>query len=206
MHLQSVFEFHLKNETPTIIHKTIVYYRERKKMLKWLLLICKTKNFCYETYFLTVAIFDKYCRDKIVLGHMLHLIGATSFFIAQKYHEVGYFFSNTVASFTNGLFTKFDILEMEIEILNKIKFDLSSPTIMTFILLFDLPEQLLKPVIILAVKIQRRHKLLVFLPSLLTCALIYMQNEQKWPEKWVKFSGYQISDFKDIVETIITQK
>ncbi len=62
----------------------------RAKMIDWMIEVLSSFGMTQGTWFLAVAIFDKYCKDT---DHMLgtedvHLMGIVSMFLASKYEDI----------------------------------------------------------------------------------------------------------------------
>ena len=79
------------------------------------------------TLFLTINLIDRYLTKKPILRTNFQLLGVASLFIAYKYEEI---YMKKIDDFVNlaaGAFNKFEILEMERNIIDLVEFNLDLP-------------------------------------------------------------------------------
>ena len=108
----------------------------RKQMVVWIDEVLTILKCPIETFFLAVNIMDRYLensKERLGLSD-LHEIGITSMFIASKYQEIDPLTLDLVIDkIGHGKFNETKILKREKKILMTLKFQLSKPTISSFI-------------------------------------------------------------------------
>ena len=95
-------------------------------------------KFCLvpECLYLTVSIIDRFLAKVPIDKDTLQLVGITSLFVAAKYEEIYPPAAKDCVYVTDRAFTKQDILDMELDILDELKFSLTVPTLYPFLLRF----------------------------------------------------------------------
>ncbi|GAB0203854.1 G2/mitotic-specific cyclin-B1 [Grus japonensis] len=99
----------------------------RAILVDWLVQVQVKFRLQQETLYMAVAIMDRFLQDNPVSKKMLQLVGVTSMFIASKYEEV---FPPLIGDFvyvTDHTYTKFQICQMEMKILQALEFGLGRP-------------------------------------------------------------------------------
>lgn len=105
----------------------------RTKMVDWMIEVCTSFSCSERTWFLSVALFDKYLfmmkGKKILKNSDVHAIGIAAMYIASKYEDV-YPFNSFIAHerISHKAVPQKDILRMESEFLRLFEFDLELVT------------------------------------------------------------------------------
>ena len=110
----------------------------RAILIDWLIQVHFTFNLKPETIYITVNIIDRYLEKNQVQTTKLQLVGITAMLIACKYEER---YPPEIKNFirtTNYEYTNKEILEMEIEILKTINFNITYPTIYKFLEIYKI--------------------------------------------------------------------
>ena len=89
-----------------------------------------------ECLYLAVSIIDRFLANVPINKATLQLVGITSLFVASKYEEIYPPAVKDCVYVTDRAFTKQAILDMEIEILDELKYCLTVPTVYPFLLRF----------------------------------------------------------------------
>ena len=113
----------------------------RSILINWLI---SCQNIFYKkksTLFLTVNIIDRYISNKKILRNNFQLLGLSALFISFKCEELIYRNINEFLILTNNTFSKKDLLNMENEILNILKFDIALPLSFDFFQILSLKYQ-----------------------------------------------------------------
>ena len=99
----------------------------RSILINWLI---SSQNLFYKkksTLFLTINIIDRYISNKKILRNQFQLLGIASLFISFKCEELLFRNINEFLTLTNNAFSKKELLNMENEILNILKFEIALP-------------------------------------------------------------------------------
>ncbi|NXF52221.1 CCNB1 protein, partial [Oceanites oceanicus] len=99
----------------------------RATLVNWLVQVQVKYKLHQETLYMAVAIIDRFLQDNAVSKNMLQLVGVTAMFIASKYEEVSPPGIEDFAYVTDNTYTKSEICQMEIRILQALDFSLNHP-------------------------------------------------------------------------------
>ena len=122
--IKSLFGY-MKNQTD-------MNEKMRAMLIDWIIDVHFKFKLKADTLFLTVWLIDKYLSLKKVKRNKLQLIGVTCMLIACKYEEI---YSPEVFDFvyiTENSYEKKDIIELELEILTLLDFNVTVPTSNSF--------------------------------------------------------------------------
>ena len=109
----------------------------RTVAVEWLILIhFKIFKFSENTLFLAIQIFDRYLSKMDLTAEQSELLLYTSFMLASKYNEIEYVNMKEVLKLSQDKFNQEQIVNMETQILIKLDFEISGPTIYEFFVLF----------------------------------------------------------------------
>ena len=109
----------------------------RTVAVDWLVLIHhQIFKFKENTLFLTIQIFDRYLSKKDLSTEKTELLLLTSFMVASKHNEIDYVNMQETLQLAQNKFSKDQVVEMESDILSKINFEVLSPTMCEFFMLF----------------------------------------------------------------------
>ena len=110
----------------------------RTVAVDWLVLIhYKIFKFKENTLFLAIQIFDRYLSKMILSTEKTELLLLTSFTLASKLEEVDYVNMQETLQLAQNKFSKEQVINMEYEILTKIKFRVLAPTMCDYFKLFS---------------------------------------------------------------------
>ncbi|KAL5260301.1 hypothetical protein ACHWQZ_G010431 [Mnemiopsis leidyi] len=113
--------------------KTDITERMRGILVDWLIQVHLKFKLLQETLYLTVAILDRYLSVTDIKRDKLQLTGVTCMLIASKFEEIYAPEVNDFVYITDNAYTFQNILDMEIEILNTLEFDLNHPLPLHFL-------------------------------------------------------------------------
>lgn len=110
----------------------------RHRLISWCVQINSTLKLLPETMYTTISILDRYFQN-VIIQHQeqVQLIAITATLIASKYEEIYPPEIDELTYLTQNAYTKRDVLKMEIEILEKLKFDLGKPIPLAFLRRFS---------------------------------------------------------------------
>ncbi|XP_028679214.1 G2/mitotic-specific cyclin-B2 [Erpetoichthys calabaricus] len=112
---------------PRFLEGQEINERMRAILLDWLIQVHSRFQLLQETLYLTVSILDRFLQIQPVSRKRLQLVGVTAMFIASKYEEI---YPPGVGDFvyiTDDTFSKAQVYEMEILILQVLNFELGRP-------------------------------------------------------------------------------
>ncbi|CAG5132595.1 unnamed protein product, partial [Candidula unifasciata] len=166
------------NVRPNYLEGTELTGKMRAILIDWLCQVHHKFRLLQETFYLTVAIIDRYLQVKPCIKLRLQLVGVTAMLIASKYEEMH---SPQVADFvyiTDNAYTKQDILDMEQDILRTIDFCLGRPHCLNFLRRNSKAGQVSAAKHMLAKYLMElaliEYDLLHYRPSLLAAAALYL--------------------------------
>ncbi|XP_074876079.1 G2/mitotic-specific cyclin-B1 [Buteo buteo] len=113
--------------TPQYLDGQKINGNMRATLMDWLVQVQLKFRLQQETLYLAVAVTDRFLQDNPVSKKMLQLVGTTAMFIASKYEEM---FPPHIGDFTyitDHTYTKLEICQMEVKILQALDFGLSFP-------------------------------------------------------------------------------
>uniref|UniRef100_A0A663F162 Cyclin B1 n=1 Tax=Aquila chrysaetos chrysaetos TaxID=223781 RepID=A0A663F162_AQUCH len=99
----------------------------RAVLMDWLVQVQLKFRLQQETLYLAVAVTDRFLQDNLVSKKMLQLVGTTAMFIASKYEEMFPPHIGDFAYITDHSYTKLQIYQMEMKILQALDFGVSFP-------------------------------------------------------------------------------
>jgi len=122
-------------------YRPTLYMPEQKELnpkmrgilIDWLVEVSEEYDLDSETLFLAVNYLDRFLSKEKVMRGKLQLLGIVCMLLAAKYEEV---YPPAVEEFvyiSDNTYTKEEIFEMEVFVLNTLKFNLSPPTTKTYL-------------------------------------------------------------------------
>lgn len=179
--------------------QTDINEKMRMILIVWLVEVHQKYKLKPETLFLAVNIVDRFLERRQVSRKKLQLVGVTSLLIAAKYEEI---YAPEIRDFvyiTDRAFSKQEILDMEIIMLNTLKFHITVPTALHFldrlhrVTLCDEVNKCLGHYLLeLALVETRMHQ---YAPSHLAAATMFLTNKllhvhPSWPATLIKQTRY----------------
>ncbi|KAK2445667.1 cyclin [Trifolium repens] len=186
----------------------------RGKCIDWVVSVVDYFNLLPDTLFLAVSCIDRFLSFKPISSSKLHLLCVSSMFIASKYEET---FPPRLEKFCRVIknkYSKEEILEMEIDILKTLNFDMGNPTTKTFLRAFieiacekndDLSLQFEFLSNYLAELSLLDYDCVMLLPSLVAASVTFLARFIVWPETypWTsslqEYTGYKPVELKECV-------
>jgi cyclin B len=187
--------------------------RMRAVLIDWLVEVHMKYKLRAETLFLAVTILDRFLARKQVSRKKLQLVGVVSTLIAAKYEEIYPPKLSDLVYICDKAYTKDEILEMEIVVLNALEFQLRVPTAVQFLDRFakvnGSSEQHRHLAQYLAELTLSEIKMIRFTPSHLAAASIYLSNKLlKQPVAWSQImcnqTGYTEAAIKACAKELCT--
>ena len=156
-YLNDIFYYYLsliKNTKPLFGYmekQKDINIKMRSILIDWLIDVHLKFNLLPETLYITVNLIDNFLSKIQISRKKLQLVGITCLFIADKYEEIYPPELKDHVDITDKAYSKEDILNMEIDILKELKFDITYPTSLRYFEIFfevtknfinkDVPQQ-----------------------------------------------------------------
>ncbi|XP_063680931.1 G2/mitotic-specific cyclin-B-like [Bolinopsis microptera] len=128
-----IMEIEYRVDADYIKKKTDITDRMRGILVDWLIQVHLKFKLLQETLYLTVAILDRYLSVTDIKRDKLQLTGVTCMLIASKFEEIYAPEVNDFVYITDNAYTFQNILDMEINVLNTLEFDLNHPLPLHFL-------------------------------------------------------------------------
>ena len=109
----------------------------RSTVVNWMMEIHYGLRLSNDTIFFAVNFLDRYLAKKLVKMQDIQLLGASCLALAAKYEETMYPEMRDYVFASEDAFTKEDMLNMEVELLAVLRFELSVPTTILFLRRFS---------------------------------------------------------------------
>eukprot|EP00887_Chlorella_sp_A99_P007227 scaffold2.g7227.t1 len=186
----------------------------RSILVDWLVEVAQEYRLTSDTLFLSVAYIDRFLSLTDVRRGRLQLVGVTCMLVASKYEEI---YAPQVEEFcyiTDNTYTREQVLEAEREVLGTLAFDVTQPTVKTFLRRFikaasgEIPLDVTFEFLCsyLAELTLMDYGMLVYLPSQIaaSCALValYMLGKQVWSPTLSHYSGYVPRDLRHCAQAV----
>lgn len=183
-------------------------------LIDWLIEVSEEYKLVPDTLYLTVNLIDRYLSARFIQKQKLQLLGVTCMLIASKYEEMCAPRVEEFCFITDNTYTKEEVLKMEREVLNLMHFQLSVPTIKTFLRRFIQAAQssYKTPCVeleflanYLAELALVEYSFVQFLPSLIAASAVFLagwtlkESEHPWNPTLEHYTNYKASQLKTVV-------
>ncbi|KAG2547508.1 cyclin-A3-1-like [Panicum virgatum] len=190
----------------------------RSILVDWLVEVAEEYKLVSDTLYLTVSYVDRFLSVKALNRQRLQLLGVSAMLVASKYEEISPPNVEDFCYITDNTYTKQEVVKMESDILNVLKFEMGNPTTKTFLRMFirsaqednkkhhSLSLEFLGNY--LAELSLLDYRLLRFLPSLVAASVVFVArltldpHTNPWSKKMQTLTGYKPSELKDCVTAI----
>jgi G2/mitotic-specific cyclin-B, other len=113
--------------------QTEITERMRKVLIDWLVEVHVQFKLLPETLFIAVNLIDRFCEKNQVKRKNYQLVGVTCMLIAAKYEEIYPPYVKEFIYITDLAYTKEQILETEVQVLDCLGFNMTWPTPLRFL-------------------------------------------------------------------------
>lgn len=186
----------------------------RSILVDWLVEVAQEYRLTSDTLFLSVAYIDRYLSLMDVRRNKLQLVGVTSMLVASKYEEIYAPAIDEFCYITDNTYTREQVLEMERDILRVLEFDLTQPTLKTFLrryikaasgeILLDATYEFLCAY--LAELTLMDYGMLHYLPSHIAASIVlvalHMLDKPAWSSTLQYYSKYSPADLKRCAQAV----
>ncbi|CAI9115902.1 OLC1v1016915C2 [Oldenlandia corymbosa var. corymbosa] len=166
-------------------------------LVDWLVEVAEEYKLLSDTLYLTVSYIDRFLSKYTITRQKLQLLGVSSMLIASKYEEITPPHVEDFCYITDNTYTRQDVVKMEFDILNFLKYEMGNPTPKVFLRRFtrvaredynnpDLRLEFLG--YYLAELSLLEYACVKFLPSLIAAAVVFLSKFTLNPEviPWVR--------------------
>lgn len=183
-------------------------------LIDWLVEVSEEYKLVPDTLYLTVNLIDRFLSQNFIEKQRLQLLGVTCMLIASKYEEICPPQVEEFCFITDNTYTRLEVLKMESQVLNLLHFQLSVPTIKTFLRRFVQAAQVSSEVPsveleylanYLAELTLVEYSFLKFLPSLTAASAVLLarwtlnQSDNPWNLTLEHHTNYKASELKTAV-------
>ncbi|KAL5144970.1 Cyclin-A2-2 [Glycine soja] len=183
-------------------------------LVDWLVEVSEEYKLVPDTLYLTVNLIDRYLSTRLIQKQRLQLLGVTCMLIASKYEEICAPRVEEFCFITDNTYSKEEVLKMEREVLDLVHFQLSVPTIKTFLRRFIQAAQssYKAPCVELEFLANYLAELALvecnffqFLPSLVAASAVFLakwtlnESEHPWNPTLEHYTKYKASELKTVV-------
>ena len=173
----------------------------RSILIDWIIDVHGKFGFCDETLYMTVSIIDRYSSIKKITRNEYQCLGITALMISCKHEEINVPKVEDFIYITDNAYTKQEVFNMEIDILDKLKYNLLYPSPIKFYEYLSLHFGFDKKKHFLGKYLMETFLLdlicIKYKPSIISCACIYivmkffkMKNyKESYLKKWYMIEG-----------------
>jgi len=173
----------------------------RSILVDWIIDVHGKFGFCDETLFMTILIIDRYSSLKKITRNEYQCLGITALMIACKHEEINVPKVEDFIYITDNAYNKEEVFNMEIDILDKLKYNLLYPSpikffeYLSFHFGFDKKQHFLGKYLMETFLLDLPS--IKFKPSIISCACAYvvmkffkMKNyKESYSKKWYMIEG-----------------
>ena len=163
----------------------------RSILIDWIIDVHGKFGFCDETLYMTISIIDRYSSIKKITRNEYQCLGITALMIACKHEEINVPKVEDFIYITDNAYNKSEVFNMEIDILDKLNYNLLYPSPIKFFEYLSLHFGFDKKMHFLGKYLMETFLLdlisIKFKPSIISCACTYIVM------KFFKFKNYKES-------------
>ncbi|BAS85235.1 Os03g0607600, partial [Oryza sativa Japonica Group] len=186
-------------------------------LVDWLVEVAEEYKLVSDTLYLTVSYIDRFLSAKSINRQKLQLLGVSAMLIASKYEEISPPNVEDFCYITDNTYMKQEVVKMERDILNVLKFEMGNPTTKTFLRMFirssqeddkypSLPLEFMCSY--LAELSLLEYGCVRLLPSVVAASVVFVarltldSDTNPWSKKLQEVTGYRASELKDCITCI----
>ncbi|KAG0559661.1 hypothetical protein KC19_10G121300 [Ceratodon purpureus] len=218
-YIEDIYGFYRKTEIQSCVpadymsRQSDINEKMRAILIDWLIEVHLKFKLMPETLFLTTNLIDRYLCVQSVSRKNLQLVGVTAMLLAAKYEEIWAPEVNDFVHISDNAYTRDEVLTMEKNMLNTLKFNLTVPTPYVFIVRLLKAAASDKQEKTVAAQLEMvswflvelcltEYPMIKYAPSLLAAAAVYtaqitVSRDPRWGPALQKHSGYSEAQIKD---------
>ncbi|XP_031495360.1 cyclin-A3-1-like [Nymphaea colorata] len=189
----------------------------RSILVDWLVEVAEEYKLLPDTLHLTIAYLDRFLSSNALYRQKLQLLGVSCMLIASKHEEICPPHVEDFCYITDNTYSKQEVVEMERKILMLLNFEMSTPTIKTFLSGFimaagqktESPNLALEYLCnFLAEVCLLEYGCLQFLPSQIAASIVFVARftlcprTHPWSKHLQNQTGYKVSDLRECIQVI----
>ncbi|KAI5661160.1 hypothetical protein M9H77_20483 [Catharanthus roseus] len=193
----------------------------REILVDWLVEVADEYKLVSDTLHLTVDYIDRFLSSHTLSRTKLQLLGVSSMLVASKFEEINPPRVEEFCYMTDNTYTKEEVVNMELDVLKFLNYDMGNPTARTFIRIFmeaaqDNPAFSSMQFQFLACYIAELslvdYTCMRFLPSMIAASSIFLAritmlpHTRPWTLALQQFTGYASYQLKECVLAIHHQQ
>ncbi|CAN6542499.1 unnamed protein product [Malus baccata var. baccata] len=189
----------------------------RAILIDWLVEVAEEYRLVPDTLYLTVNYVDRYLSGNPMNRQRLQLLGVACMMIASKYEEICAPQVEEFCYITDNTYFKDEVLQMESDVLNYLKFEMTAPTTKCFLRRFLRAAQGANEVTSMQLECLANYiaelslleyNMLCYAPSLIAASAIFLANyillpsKRPWNATLHHYTLYQPSDLLDCINAL----
>lgn len=189
----------------------------RAILIDWLVEVAEEYRLVPDTLYLTVNYVDRYLSGNPMNRQRLQLLGVACMMIASKYEEICAPQVEEFCYITDNTYFKDEVLQMESDVLNYLKFEMTAPTTKCFLRRFLRAAQGANEVTSMQLECLANYiaelslleySMLCYAPSLIAASAIFLANyillpsKRPWNATLHHYTLYQPSDLLDCINAL----
>eukprot|EP01035_Chromulina_nebulosa_P017225 gene17225-22750_t len=188
------------------------YVNEKMRciLIDWLVDVHLKFKMVPESLYLTISIIDRYLQVKQVRRARLQLVGVGAILVAAKYEEIYAPDFKDLVNVTDRAYTQKDILEIETEIVMTLNYDLTIPTIHSFLCRYLKAGHADRPMVQLACYLAERSlqelRMTKYLPSVVAATAVLVARKSlrryAWSPTLLQYTGLDERDLQDCINEL----
>lgn len=196
-----------------MIHQADINERMRGILIDWLIEVHYKFELMEETLYLTVNLIDRFIAVHPIVRKKLQLVGITAMLLACKYEEVSVPVVDDLIMISDKAYTRYEVLNMETLMVNKLQFNLSVPTPYVFLKRFLKAAQGDDKLELVAFFITElalvEYEMLKFPPSLLAAAAVFtaqctLGRARQWSKTSEMHTNYHECELLECSKLMVT--
>jgi cyclin A len=184
--------------------QTDINHRMRTILVDWLSEVVAAYKLAPQTLCLTVNYLDRFLSRSDIHRTKLQLVGITCLLVAAKFEEIRPILLEELLYICDNAFSRQEVMDMELMLLNQLRFLLFSRTPVFFLDRLTSHLNLPKTVVLRAQffgeLFLQEPAYLSFTPSLVAVSVLFFsmftEDASSWPEYLTKLSGYSYESAK----------
>ncbi|XP_050363492.1 cyclin-A1-4-like [Argentina anserina] len=192
--------------------------RMRAVLIDWLVEVAEEFRLIPDTLFLAVNYVDRYLSGNAMKKQRLQLLGVACMMIAAKYEEIHVPEVDEFCYITDNTYFKDEVLQMESDVLNHLKFEMAAPTAMCFLRRFcsvaertscEVPPVMFQCLAHYIAELSLlEYCMLGFAPSLIAASATFLAKyilsplQKPWNSTLRHYTTYRASDLCDCVKVL----
>jgi cyclin B len=183
----------------------------RSILVDWLVEVHLKFKMVPESLYLTVNLVDRYLQRVTVRRSRLQLVGVACLMLASKYEEIYPPELRDLVYITDRAYTKQEIVEMENEVIRALQWNMTVPTIHSFLCRFlkaaHADRQMVQVACYVCERSLQEYGLNKYLPSMVAAASVLLARKgcrrNNWSTTLIKYTKYTEAEVMPCVQDLV---